>query len=88
MDAKLDSEVDVEGAVDMMDRGEECRQVGALACALIQPTAHEPRIGGNGPVCGHFHAVCTRSSFNRFPVCTFKAVRKSRPVAAQRHIKT
>ena len=41
MDAKLDCEVDVEGAVgvvDMMVREEE-RQVGALARALIQPTA-------------------------------------------------
>jgi hypothetical protein len=47
MDAKLDCEVDVEGAADMMDREEEGvsisrRPYSSLACALIQPTA-QPR---------------------------------------------
>ena len=59
MDAKLDCEVDVEGAVDMVDRGEEgISIVGAPACALIQPT-HSPRASRQRPIilnvwaCGH-----------------------------------
>ena len=48
MDAKLDWEVDVEGAVgavDMIDRGEG---VNRLVGALMQPTTHEPR--GSPPI--------------------------------------
>jgi hypothetical protein len=46
MDTKFDCEVDVEGAVDMMDR-EEGASISRRPClrpsTLVQPPAHEPQ---------------------------------------------
>ena len=68
MDAKLGCEVDVEGAVgvvDMMNVEKEDRQVGALACAQ----SHDNR-PTNVRACGicHWHVALTRYSPNQIPI--------------------
>jgi hypothetical protein len=93
MDTKLDCEADVEGAVDMVGRGEEGhRQVGALACALIQPT-HSPRASKvvqrpmNAWACRDSMLPSTRSSPDQFPVYIYFAGRRSLQTSPTTHHK-
>src|SRR6266566_2751893 len=86
MDAKLDCEVDVEGAVgavDMMVRGEDGLSISRRPC-LRPNTAHSPRASrqppNECPGLGVFHVTRTTSSFpNQFPVHIFTAVQRPQP---------
>ena len=85
MDAKLDCEVNVEGAVgtvDMMDRGEERTSKGRRPC--LRPntvTAHSARASfatAHAQACGyslhpHWYITLTRCSPNQIPVHIFTA---------------
>jgi hypothetical protein len=86
MDARLDCEVDVEGAVDMMDREEERLGTAAISRrpCLRPNTADSPgpgRLGASRECLGLWALpcclYCTRSSSNHF--CDFKSVQKPQP---------
>jgi hypothetical protein len=94
MDAKLDCEVDAEGAVravDMMVREKEGASISRRPCLRLY-TAHSPRASRQPPnelmnarACGHSYvARMTRSFPNQFPVYFFTAVQRPQPASEQR----
>ena len=66
MDTKLECEVDVEGAVDMMIRGEGIRKAPSIS--------RRPSYNRRGRLSGTCHGRHCPSSSPDFPVCIYETV--------------